>query len=186
MSCETCGTPFLGCNDSFSTVCGCYECLCEFCGKTAALSAMLRTPTSMSVMFFADLRAPDLRFGAMRMNTLVWHDMNRCLFTRWAWKHQRGRLKCASMQTNKSAGTYLDALEASTTEDRLAALASRDESEIKLANNLRRCACGRVQGRVGPGGRLAMIEDKNMPVPSDLRGSRIHDCARNPRDNCCV
>ena len=94
---------FLGCNDSFSTVCGCYDtCLCEFCGKTAALSAMLRTPTSMSVMFFADLRAPDLRFGAMRMNTLVWHDMNRCLFTRWAWKHQRGTLKCASMQYLKS------------------------------------------------------------------------------------
>ena len=63
---------------------------------------MLRTPTSMSVMFFADLRAPDLRFGAMRMNTLVWHDMNRCLFTRWAWKHQRGTLKCASVQYLKS------------------------------------------------------------------------------------
>ena len=40
-------------------------------------------------VFVAYLRAPDLRFGTLRMNTLVWHDMNRCLFTRWAWKHQQ-------------------------------------------------------------------------------------------------
>ena len=48
---------FLGCNDSFSTVCGCYDtCLCEFCWKTAALSAMLRTPTSKE-------RARCMKFG---------------------------------------------------------------------------------------------------------------------------
>ena len=52
-------------------------------------------------IFFTDLRAPNLRFGALRMNTLVWQHMNRCLFARWAWRHQRGKLKCTSTQVNQ-------------------------------------------------------------------------------------
>ena len=42
---------------------------------------------------FAYLRKPDLRFGTLRMNTHVWQHMNRCLFARWACKHQRGEQK---------------------------------------------------------------------------------------------
>ena len=43
--------------------------------------------------FVAYLRAPDLRFGTLRMKTLVRQHMNRCLFARWACKHQRGEQK---------------------------------------------------------------------------------------------
>ena len=32
----------------------------------------------------------------LRMNTLVWQHMTCCLFARWVWKHQRGKLKCTS------------------------------------------------------------------------------------------
>ena len=67
--------------------------LCLFAfTKLALLVHRIGVPAKSAIwlMFFvAYLRAPDLRFGTLRMNTLVWHDMNRCLFTRWAWKHQQ-------------------------------------------------------------------------------------------------
>ena len=72
-----------------------FFCLFAFT-KLALLVHRIGVPAKSAIwlMFFvAYLRAPDLRFGTLRMNTLVWQHMNRCLFARWACKHQRGEQK---------------------------------------------------------------------------------------------
>ena len=81
-----------------------------------------------------------------------------------------------------AAGTYLDALETSVTEDRLATLPSREESDVKSAYGM-----SLEDQRVGFAGGMLAITAISYCVPkfgSPLGGSsgRMHACFRK-QDN---